>query len=60
MSSIASTSSQVHYPDFKIYRRYKDKSEDDWDGDVFLDKTKHWKFHEAAPPYIILVQGPPN
>ncbi|KAI3854927.1 hypothetical protein MKX03_009085 [Papaver bracteatum] len=67
MSSIASsnsTSSQVNLPApaFKVYRNYKEKSEDDWDGDVYPNQTLHAREidGEPAPPYIIVVQGPPN
>ncbi|MCL7023871.1 hypothetical protein MKW94_019330 [Papaver nudicaule] len=62
-------SSQVD-PAYKIYRRYKDKREDDWDGDIFLDKTLplHGETEmddddqpaPPPPPYIVLVQGPPK
>ncbi|XP_026430720.1 ribosome biogenesis protein BMS1 homolog isoform X1 [Papaver somniferum] len=67
MSSIASsdsTSSQVDFqaPAFKIYRNFKDQCEDDWDGDVYPNQTLHAREidGEPAPPYIVVVQGPPN
>ncbi|KAI3863811.1 hypothetical protein MKW98_031403 [Papaver atlanticum] len=61
--SIAS-SSEVD-PAYKVYRRYKDESEDDWDngdakppldgGDEIADDDE-----PPPPPGIVLVQGPPN
>ncbi|KAI3885877.1 hypothetical protein MKX03_008398, partial [Papaver bracteatum] len=63
-ASSDSTSSQVNLPApaFKVYRNFKDKREDDWEGDVYPNQTLHAREidGEPAPPYIVLVQGPPN
>ncbi|KAI3886656.1 hypothetical protein MKX03_034750, partial [Papaver bracteatum] len=65
-----STSSQVYPPAFKIYRHSKpnkceicrDKSEDhDWDDGIgSYQPLLHDDDEPAPPPYIVLVQGPPN
>ncbi|KAI3929033.1 hypothetical protein MKX01_029562, partial [Papaver californicum] len=67
MTSIASSTStwdQVHRPAFKIYTDFRNKSEDDdlGDGNIYPNQTLHARGinDEPAPPYIVLVQGPPN
>ncbi|KAI3837504.1 hypothetical protein MKX03_015718, partial [Papaver bracteatum] len=66
-SSSGSNSSQDDHPEqapaFKIYRNYKDKCEEDWDGEIYptqIPVNAHEFDEEPPPPYIVLVQGPPN
>ncbi|MCL7048031.1 hypothetical protein MKW94_002807 [Papaver nudicaule] len=46
-------------PAFEIYRDHRDKSEDD-DDDNFPLLLGGGQIQEPAPPYIVVVQGPPN
>ncbi|RZC63059.1 hypothetical protein C5167_024798 [Papaver somniferum] len=66
-SSSGSNSSQDDHPElapaFKIYRNYKDKCEEDWDGEVYpiqFPVHAHDFDDQPPPPFIVLVQGPPN
>ncbi|KAI3862029.1 hypothetical protein MKW92_016333, partial [Papaver armeniacum] len=61
-SSSGSNSSQ-DAPAFRIYRNYKDKCEDDLDGEIYptqIPVNAHEFDDQPPPPYIVLVQGPPN
>ncbi|MCL7037275.1 hypothetical protein MKW94_019427, partial [Papaver nudicaule] len=54
--------SQFERPAFEIHRDYENsnKIESDWGANIFPNQIVHGEIHEPAPPYIILLQGPPN
>ncbi|XP_026457098.1 ribosome biogenesis protein BMS1 homolog [Papaver somniferum] len=65
--SYSSSGSQDDLPEpapaFKIYRNYKDKCEEDWDGEIYpiqFPVHAHDFDDQPPPPFIVLVQGPPN